>query len=187
VLEKYEVPFQVLHGWSGATPIWDAAQGNLDRHQNTLILYVGDYDPSGMGMSEIDLPQRLARYSSSDPSDKDITPDLARLELAEVRLTIRRIALTTSDTIDLGPSMRFPASDKKLDTRHEWFVRTYGEWCWELDALNPKVLRKRVEDAILAELDAEAWERYVRAEEAEKESIAATCRSWTSILEPVAK
>jgi hypothetical protein len=31
VLEKYEVPFQVLHGWSSATPIRDAAQGNLHR------------------------------------------------------------------------------------------------------------------------------------------------------------
>ena len=73
VLEKYEVPFQVLHGWSGATPVMAAAQGNLERSQYTLILYVGDFDPSGMGMSEVDLPKRLARYSSGDPSEKDIS------------------------------------------------------------------------------------------------------------------
>jgi hypothetical protein len=28
VLERYEVPFQILHGWSGATPVWDAASAN---------------------------------------------------------------------------------------------------------------------------------------------------------------
>jgi hypothetical protein len=31
VLDKYEVPFQVLHGWSGATPVWNAAASNLNR------------------------------------------------------------------------------------------------------------------------------------------------------------
>ena len=42
VLEEYEVPFQVLHGWSGATPVWDAAAANLRRLQDTLILM--DFD-----------------------------------------------------------------------------------------------------------------------------------------------
>src|SRR5262249_20223926 len=144
VLEELEVPFQVLHGWSGATPVRDAAEANLDRHQDTLILYVGDYDPSGMGMSELDLPKRLARYSSNDPSDKNIDMDQAWRELAEVRLEIRRIALTKIDTIMLGPATRFPASDKKKDSRYRWFVRNYGDWCWELDALSPNALRSRV-------------------------------------------
>jgi hypothetical protein len=181
VLEKYEVPFQVLHGWSGATPVWDAAQANLHRKQQTLILYVGDYDPSGMGMSELDLPKRLGRYSTVDPSDK-IDLNEARMWLREMRLEIRRIALTKRDTIALGPSTRFPASDKKTDSRYKWFVRNYGDWCWELDALSPNVLRDRLERAILAELDHEAWERYVQAERVELEAITATCQSWTSIL-----
>src|SRR5262249_2551506 len=101
VLEMSEVPFQILHGLSGHTPVWDAARANLHRHQKTLILYVGDYDPSGMFMSEVDLPKRLARYSSKDPSDKDIELDEARRILAGLRLEIRRIALTRADTVAL--------------------------------------------------------------------------------------
>jgi hypothetical protein len=186
VLEKYEVPFQVLHGWSGATPVWDAAQANLRRHQRTLILYIGDYDPSGMGMSEIDLPQRLARYSSNDPSS-EIDPELAGRALAEVRLEIRRVALTRWDTVALGAATRFPASDKKKDSRYKWFVRSYGDWCWELDALSPNALRTRLESAIADELDRESWDRYVHAEEVELESITRTCRTWTSILGQVEK
>jgi hypothetical protein len=192
VLEKYEVPFQVLHGWSGATPVHDAAEANLCREQDTLILYVGDYDPSGMYMSEVDLPQRLCRYSSHDPSAK-VDLAQARRELAALRLQIRRIALTKGDTIALGPSTRFPASDKgpkkdkQGDSRYEWFVRNYGHWCWELDALSPNALRDRVERAIVAELDQEAWKRYVQVEQVEQEAIAATCWSWTSILGPVSK
>jgi hypothetical protein len=187
VLERYEVGYQSLHGWSGATVVWDAAQANLDRHQNTLILYIGDYDPSGMYMSEVDLPKRLARYSSDTPADKDIDLGWARRQLADSRLEIRRIALTEADTVALGAATRFPASDKKGDSekrgdsRYGWFVEHHGHWCWELDALSPKVLRDRLERAIVAELDWDAWDRYSRVEEAEREAITETCRTWRSI------
>ncbi len=86
VLKDYEVPFQILHGWSGATPVMDAVQANLRRQQATLILYVGDYDPSGLGMSEMDLPKRLARYSSDDPSDKDWSDEQIEDMLAQSSL-----------------------------------------------------------------------------------------------------
>jgi hypothetical protein len=187
VLDKYEVRFQVTHGWTGATTVWNAAEANLRRDQKTLILYVGDYDPSGMFMSERDLPQRLARYSSNDPSKKDIDPVEVQRMLAEANIEIRRIALTTADTRALGTATRFPAADKKGDeekkgdSRYEWFVENYGDWCWELDALDPNTLRERVENAILAEMDTEAWDRYAELEEAEMETIAETCAKWPSI------
>jgi hypothetical protein len=184
VLEQYEVPFQILHGWSGATPVWDAARANLGRHQNTLILYIGDYDPSGMYMSEVDLPKRLARYSSKAPADKDVDLRWALRALEEIRLEIRRIALTKDDTATLGAAMRFPASDKKKDARYRWFVQNHGHGCWELDALSPNVLRDLLEEAIVAELDEESWERWARVERAELEAITATCQAWGSISVP---
>jgi hypothetical protein len=186
VLEKYEVPFQVLHGWSGATPIRDAAQANLDRSQDTLILYVGDFDPSGMYMSERDIPQRLARYSSDDPAQKDVSPEWVHDCLSELRLTICRVALTVEDTRALGRALGFPATDKKGtekkkgDPRYDWFVANHGDWCWELDALAPNLLRDRVEGAILAALDHELWDRYVQVEQREQESFDHLCQSWTS-------
>jgi hypothetical protein len=121
VLEAYEVPFQVLHGWSGATTVWDTAQASLDRFQDTLILYIGDYDPSGMYVSEVDLPKRLARYSSNDPA-ADIDLELARRGLEEIGLEIRRIALTRADTVALGRATRFPAATKRADARYRWFT-----------------------------------------------------------------
>ena len=41
----------------------------------------------------------------------------------------------------------FPASDKKKDPRYKWFVRNYGNRCWELDAMDPNDLRACVEQA----------------------------------------
>jgi hypothetical protein len=187
VLEKYEVPFQVLHGWSGATPVWDAAQANLNRGQPGLILYIGDFDPSGMGMSELDLPKRLARYSSDDASNKDVDLAWAKRMLREARLEIRRVALTADDTAALGPATRFPASSKKGDdkkkgdTRYPWFIEKHGHWCWELDAMSPAALRERLEETILAELDATAWDRWSLVEELERKAIFDVCQQFGSI------
>jgi hypothetical protein len=60
VLDHYAVGFRVMHGFSGATTIYDVSQN--DDGRQLIVLYVGDYDPSGMFMSEADLPARLSKY-----------------------------------------------------------------------------------------------------------------------------
>jgi hypothetical protein len=35
---------------------------NHDEGKDFVALYVGDWDPSGLHMSEVDLPERLQRY-----------------------------------------------------------------------------------------------------------------------------
>src|SRR5262249_50218077 len=101
---------------------------------------------------------------------------------------IRRIALTEADTIALGRALAFPVSDKgptedsQGDSRYEWFKDNHGDWCWELDALDPNILRDRLERAVLAELDQDEWDRYVHVEEIERDAIIETCEAWTSKL-----
>ncbi len=187
VLDEYEVPFLVQHGFGAATKLMEAARSNSRREQPTLLLYVGDYDPSGMSMSEKDLPKRLARYSSADPSDKDWDERQIADMLERAGLTIRRIALTKDHCRLLGPSTRFPASDKgpkddkQGDSRYPWFVETFGEWCWELDALSPVLLRTSLEQAIKAELDHDAWNRCTAVEQLERLVIIDTCSTWGTI------
>jgi hypothetical protein len=93
VLDEYAVGFRVLHGFSGATMLLGVAQDD-DVHE-LAVLYVGDRDPSGMFMSEYDLPERLQKYGGS-------------------HISVRRIALTPEQCAGL-PS--FPVSDKKKDPR----------------------------------------------------------------------
>jgi hypothetical protein len=54
VLDEYAVGFRVMHGFSGATTVYDVAQD--DDGRKLIVIYVGDFDPSGMYMSEKDLP-----------------------------------------------------------------------------------------------------------------------------------
>ena len=147
VLDEYGVGFRVMHGFSSATTINDVAQDDDERPLN--ILYCGDWDPSGMCMSEHDLPKRFEKYGGD-------------------HVFIKRIALRERDLRKL-PS--FPAKDKKGDTRYKWFVKNYGDSCWELDAMDPNVLRRRVETEIKKLIEPTAWARCDVVNKAEQVSL----------------
>ena len=157
VLDEYGVPFRVMHGFGSATALYDVAQqGHAD--QPVTALYVGDWDPSGLYMSEVDLPDRLERYGGE-------------------HVEIVRIALAGPDLPSL-PS--FPADQKRGDSRYRWFLSNYGSECYELDALHPADLRNRVEHSIIARIEPMAWHRCVRAQEAEQESLEHLLDRWTA-------
>lgn len=152
VLEKYRVTFRVMHGYGSATAIHDIAEETARHDKPLTVLYVGDWDPSGMNMSEVDLPDRLARYGG--------------------RATIIRVALDESDVDDDTELPGFEAHERQADSRFDWFVENYGWMCWELDALPPPDLRERVEARIVDLLDVDAWNHVARIEAVELESMA---------------
>ncbi len=154
VLDEYGVGFRVMHGFSGATTIHEVAQD--DDGRQLIVLYCGDWDPSGMWMSERDLPERLSRYGGD-------------------HVTLKRIALTRENLADL-PS--FPASDKKKDTRYQWFIQSFGQRCCELDAMDPNDLRSRVEKEIRGLIEPTAWGRCVVMNLAEQESLRTVLDQW---------
>jgi hypothetical protein len=147
VLDEYAVGFRVMHGFSSATSVHDVAQD--DDGRPLVVLYVGDFDPSGMFMSEQDLPKRLAEYNGD-------------------HVEVHRIALTRMQVTDL-PS--FPATDKRKDPRYKWFRTNHGDRCWELDAMDPNDLRDCVEQAIKRWIEPVAWARCEIVNRAEQESL----------------
>jgi hypothetical protein len=157
VLDKYGVGFFPVHGFNSSTNTHNSAQD--DDGRELIVLYVGDYDPSGMCMSERDLPGRLIKYGGD-------------------HITIKRIALRR-EHLDELPS--FPASDKSEDTRYKWFVRNYGDRCWELDALDPNDLRNLVEGAIKDEIEPVAWQRCAVINKAEQESLRTVLDNWKGV------
>jgi hypothetical protein len=91
VLDHYAVGFRVMHGFASATAVHDVAEDYDGR--DLVVLYVGDFDPSGLFMSEEDLPNRIAEYGGD-------------------HVELRRIAVTRKQAQGL-PS--FPAADKKKE------------------------------------------------------------------------
>jgi hypothetical protein len=158
VTDQYGIGWLSLHGYSSATSAHDLAALSKYSSRDVVLLYIGDWDCSGLHMSEVDLPGRVERYGG----------------LVE----IRRIALSADDVAALGHGPSFSADDKRKDPRYGWYVERYGRRCWELDALDPNSLRDRVETAIRQYIDWEAWERCVKVEEAERASLLEVVGAW---------
>jgi hypothetical protein len=160
VLRQYGVTFRVLHGYGSATALHQVADESLDDNRQLTAFHIGDWDPSGLHMSEVDLPRRVERY------DGDVE--------------ILRLALSKADVM-AGDLPFFTAESKRKDPRYQWFVDRFGPKCWELDAMSPIDLRERVEQAILGRLDHAAWERANIAEAAEIESLSTILNRWPGI------
>ena len=98
------------------------------------------------------------------------------------------MALDETDVVPGTASPWFEAATKRQDPRHQWFVERFGRRCWELDALSPVTLRHRVEDRIVALLDADAWNHAIEVERAEVESMRNVMSAWkSSISGPASK
>ncbi len=160
VLDEYGVTFRVMHGYASATVINDVAELSTVLSKPSIALYVGDWDPSGKHMSDVDLPRRLEEYGADD-------------------MTLTRIALTRSDLNSL-PS--FDLDSKKTDSRYRWFKQIVGTRCYELDAMSPPDLRSRVEQHICHYIDTKKWEHAKMVERAEIESMRDFHKSWQATI-----
>jgi hypothetical protein len=154
VLDAYGVGFRVMHGFASATSVHEIADD--DDGRPLVAIYIGDWDPSGLFMSEHDLPERLSRYDGD-------------------HVVLQRVALTREQLTDL-PS--FPAADKHKDKRYKWFVKNFGTRCWELDALDPNDLRACVEEEIRSQIEPTAWRRCKVVEAAEQKSLVEVMSAW---------
>jgi hypothetical protein len=159
VLDEYGVTFRVMHGYTSATTAYQVAEESRSGDRVLTVFYLGDWDPSGLHMSEVDLPARLERYDG--------------------QVVLHRLALDADDLFGDLPS--FPAETKARDPRYRWYCHNFGTHCWELDALSPVVLRQRVEHAIRNRLDLAAWHRADVVEQAERESLTTILNTWPGI------
>ncbi len=159
VLDGYGVTFRVMHGFASATAVMEAAGESDNGCSRFVALYVGDWDPSGLYMSEEDLPRRLEDYGGN-------------VELV-------RVALTRED-VTRGDLPSFDADTKRGDTRWQWYRSRYGAQCWEVDAMAPPDFRDRVEAMICRHIDPEAWDRCAKAEATEQASLKTVLDAWAN-------
>ncbi len=110
------------------------------KDKQIIVLDFRDHDPSGIQMTE-DLEKRLKHYC-----------ELA--DLPAIGLRVKRIALTIDQVQQYHLD---PNPVKTADTRSPEYVATYGNGCWELDALPPEVLTGMVQKAVGAEIDMSVW------------------------------
>jgi len=141
VARNYYVPVTVCRGFSSVSFLNDFKE-RLDwraKGRPAVMLYFGDFDPSGVEMMEA----------------MKIT---LQKELGISGVEFKRVGLLKDD-IEKYQLPHNPDALKKTDTRAEKHVKKYGELAVELDALRPDVLEQKIKSAIEAEFDMEAFNR----------------------------
>lgn len=138
VARFYTVPVVVCRGFASVSFLNDYKQRIEHRNwQKPVLLYFGDFDPSGVEMLE-----------SMETTLRD--------ELGVTGVEFKRKALLPDDIFNY----RLPHSPEALkhtDTRAKKHVEQFGQLAVELDALPPAILQARIKEAIEAELNMTAF------------------------------
>jgi hypothetical protein len=134
------VPVLALGGYSSQTYTDDVAAHAADGERPAVLLYAGDFDPSGEDIDR-DFTERSACW------DKVI-----------------RVALTAGQVRDY----QLPVNPGKAsDSRAAGFIERHGELMQvELDALDPDDLRALYQEAVDRYWDTSAYEQVLRDEDA---------------------
>lgn len=149
VSQHFHVRLMVNRGYSSCSAMKDAFDrlqlSKRMQGQKTIILYVGDYDPSGLDMIR-DIESRLNEFG------------LDNFEIVHVALTVEQIK-------EFNPP---PNPAKITDPRAKRYIAEHGSESWELDALKPNDLEKIVQRNVLNFIDLGLFESMLQKEKEDK-------------------
>jgi hypothetical protein len=128
VADKWHVRILLSRGSDAAMK--DAAERMNALEKQTFILYVGDHGPAAMLMMDA-LSEKLIAFGAK------------AYDLVHIALTQKQIEHYSL------PATRV----KRSEPGAKQYVSRHGRRCWELDALDPKVLTAIVEEAITAHIN----------------------------------
>lgn len=152
VADDFNVQVFPTRGYSSYTYVKRLVE-TLDITKPCLILYFGDYDPSGRDI-ERDLGDRGERYGG--------TFDIQRIALTREQIDLYHLPPRPEDAETLAKLARDPRS------------KTYGtEFAVELDAIEPNELMRLIRAAIMQHIDQDAWDETERLVNEEKETLKA--------------
>jgi len=151
VSEHYHTRLMVNRGYTSCSAMYEAYNRVSDatNEDGSVILYVGDHDPSGLDMLR-DIEERLEEFGA-----------FGEFKVVPVALTMEQIK-------EYEPP---PNPAKISDPRAGWYISRFGEMSWELDALSPEVLEKIVKKAVLYHLDSEAFDAMLAQEQTDKDKL----------------
>jgi hypothetical protein len=156
-------PYLAMRGYPSLSLYKDAA-ARFIKHassgQQCVVVHLGDHDPSGMDMTE-DIKKHMSLLGAS--------------------VTVERVALNMDQVVQYGPP---PNPAKETDTRAPEYIKKFGPVSWELDALEPAVLKNLVKTKIKEYFDEEI---YIEIEEYRQGEINAALERYRPLLDEIEK
>jgi hypothetical protein len=168
VCEKLEIPYFSCRGYVSQSEMWTAARRIRrlyvqNNYQRTVILHLGDHDPSGIDMSR-DIENRIRMFLAADGY--------------EDAFNVKRIALNMDQVKFYNPP---PNPAKTTDKRFQAYIKRFGTESWELDALEPNVLIDLIKDTTDEFIDYDLWEESKDKEEAGRGLLYKICDNYDQV------
>lgn len=169
VCNEFRVPYFACRGYTSQSEQWEAGQRLSrrwrERKQRTLVLHLGDHDPSGMDMSR-DNRERLELFT--------------RHHCGRVPFTLNRIALNMDQVEEHNPP---PNPAKLTDSRADGYIEQYGADSWELDALDPTTIDRLIRAQITHVIENEAWAASELQEGKDKDELELVEENWDVVVQ----
>lgn len=149
ICRELDVPHFSCRGYTSQSEMWSAAQRFIrqDYRESRTIIHLGDHDPSGIDMTR-DIQERMDMFGAD--------------------VFVKRVALTMEQIETFCPP---PNPTKLSDARASSYIREYGHECWELDALEPKVITSLIRNEVTALSDTDLLSEIERREKMDKTNI----------------
>ena len=160
---KLRVDYFACKGYTSQSAQWRAAQRlimeKVEGKKRLVVIHLGDHDPSGIDMTR-DIQDRFTTFGT--------------------HVDVVRIALNMDQIEKYSPP---PNPTKLSDSRANGYIREYGDDSWELDALDPKVIVKMIEEKIMQYLDMKKFRKLQRRETNEKAQLSDVANNWDAVTE----
>lgn len=167
VCTENDVPYLACRGYSSASEVWKAGheriKPRLDAGKRVRVLYLGDHDPSGIDMTR-DIRERLCTFTGWAIGS---------------RLSVERLALNMDQVEIYNPP---PNPAKLADSRSAPYVEEFGHECWELDALDPVVIRDLIQASVDQYRDGDLWAVALAEEAQAKAHLAGIAANWENVV-----
>jgi len=154
---ELDVPFLSCRGFVSQSAMWQAAMRIKRQGRDTVIIHLGDHDPSGIDMTR-DIQDRLDIFGYGGIVD--------------------RIALNLDQIEQYNPP---PNPAKVSDSRYEGYVAEYGEDSWELDALDPKAINELITKAINEYTDKKKRQKLITKQEQYRDKLQYIADNWDEV------
>lgn len=195
-----DVPIFSCRGYTSQSEMWVAGQRLLKplrAGKHVHIIHLGDHDPSGLDMTR-DIEDRLclflmyhsaldfAKMPAGKAAFKNSKGNFASacktwmLERFGTQGFMERIALNMDQVRQYDPP---PNPTKLSDSRASKYIGAFGSECWELDALEPAVLRTLINDKVLSYVDGKQWDQTAERERRDTEVLKACADNWDAVAE----
>lgn len=160
ICRKLDVPHFSCRGYTSQSEMWSAAQRFIrqSHRESRTIIHLGDHDPSGIDMTR-DIQERLEMFGAD--------------------VEVKRVALTMEQIQTFNPP---PNPTKLSDARATGYIAEFGHECWELDALEPKVITDLIRNEVTALLDADLLLKVENQERTDKENIQKICDNYEDVI-----